>query len=67
MARRLDQVVHRAPVTCALVTPIHDVLDTLQRENVGSMVVTFPDGRPAGIFTLRDLLTRVAVPGRSNA
>jgi CBS domain-containing protein len=66
MARRLDQVVHRAPVTCALVTPIHDVLDTLRRENVGSMVITFPDGRPAGIFTLRDLLTRVAVPARSN-
>ncbi len=65
MARRLDQVAHRAPVTCALATPIRDVLDILQRENVGSMLVTFPDGRVAGIFTLRDLLTRVAVAGRS--
>jgi CBS domain-containing protein len=65
MARRLDEVVHRAPVTCALATPIHDVLDTLHREHVGSMVVTFPDGRAAGIFTLHDLLTRVAVSARS--
>ena len=65
MTRRLDQVVCRAPVTCTLATPIHEVLDTLQREHVGSMVVTSPDGGPAGIFTLQDLLTRVVITGRS--
>ena len=67
MARRLDQVVRRAPVTCRLETPIGDVLDTLQREDIGSMLVTYPDGKLAGIFTLRDLLTRVAVAERSIA
>lgn len=65
MARRLDQIVRRQPVTCALATPIRDVLDILQREDIGSMLVTSPDGKPAGIFTLRDLLTRVAVTDRS--
>ena len=60
-ARRLDQVVRRAPITCAPETPIRDVLETLRRENIGSMLVTFPDGKPVGIFTLRDLLARVAL------
>jgi CBS domain-containing protein len=67
LARRLDQVVRRTPVTCGLDTPIRDVLMTLQREDIGSMLVTLPDGKLAGIFTLRDLLTRVVVPGRSAA
>jgi CBS domain-containing protein len=67
MAHRLDQVVRRTPVTCGLDTPIRDVLATLQREDIGSMLVTYPDGRLAGIFTLRDLLTRVAIAERSNA
>ena len=67
MARRLDQIVRRPPVTCSLATPIRDVLDTLRREDIGSMLVTSPDGKLAGIFTLRDLLTRVALTGRSTA
>ena len=67
MARRLDQIVRRPPVTCSLATPIRDVLDTLRLEDIGSMLVTSPDGKLAGIFTLRDLLTRVALTGRSTA
>jgi CBS domain-containing protein len=67
MARRLDQVVRRAPVTCGLETPVREVLDILKREDIGSMLVTLPDGKLAGIFTLRDLLTRVAVAGHSLA
>ena len=67
MARRLDQIVRRPPVTCSLATPIREVLDTLRREDIGSMLVTSPDGKLAGIFTLRDLLTRVALTGRSTA
>lgn len=67
MARRLDQIVRRAPVTCGLETPIREVLATLEREDIGSMIVVSPDGSPAGIFTLRDLLTRVAHAGRSHA
>ena len=67
MARRLDQIVRRPPVTCSLATPIRDVLETLRREDIGSMLVTSPDGKLAGIFTLRDLLTRVALTGRSTA
>jgi CBS domain-containing protein len=67
MGRRLDQVIRRAPATCARETPIREVLETLRRERIGSMLVTHPDGQPAGIFTLRDLLTRVALDERSIA
>jgi CBS domain-containing protein len=67
MARRLDQIVRRPPVSCSLATPIRDVLETLRLEDIGSMLVMSPDGKLAGIFTLRDLLTRVALTGRSTA
>lgn len=66
MARKLDQIVRRAPVTCGLETPIRDVLTTLEREDIGSMIILAPDGGAAGIFTLRDLLTRVSRAGRSD-
>ena len=40
MARRLDQIVRRPPVSCSLATPIRDVLETLRLEDIGSMLVT---------------------------
>ena len=59
MTRRLDQVVCRAPVTCTLATPIHEVLDTLQRETC-----RFDGGHISGRRTSRHLhLAGSADPG----
>ena len=54
----------RAPVTCAPDTPIRAVLETMHREAVGAMVVVTPDGHPLGVFTLRDVLAKIALPQR---
>jgi CBS domain-containing protein len=51
-----------APVACTPETPIRAVLETLQREQVGAMIVVDSGARPVGIFTLRDMLDRVALP-----
>ncbi len=59
----LRELVRRAPVTCAPATAIRDVLARMHAENIGSMVITEGDA-PAGIFTLHDLLSRVALDGR---
>jgi len=61
LERRLAQAVRRAPVTCREATPIREALETMARENIGSMLIASEDRRPLGIFTLRDLLARVAL------
>jgi CBS domain-containing protein len=61
--RRLAEVVQRAPVTCDAATPIRSALETMEREGIGSMLVTDAQGALAGIFTLKDLLARVSLPG----
>ncbi|OOG24605.1 prohead protease [Thioalkalivibrio denitrificans] len=59
----LGERIRREPVTCLGTTPIRDALQAMTDENVGSIIVTDEDQRPIGVFTLRDLLTRVAMPG----
>lgn len=59
----LRALVRREPVTCPPGTSIRRVLETLEAERVGSIVVTDPGGRPLGLFTLHDLLSRVALKG----
>jgi CBS domain-containing protein len=58
----LGERIRREPVTCLGSTPIRDALQAMTDENVGSVIVTDEDKRPVGVFTLRDLLTRVAMP-----
>ncbi len=58
----LSAIVRRAPVTCAPQTPIRSVLETMHRLRIGSMVVTQQDGSPLGLFTLQELLRKVALP-----
>lgn len=53
----------RAPIACAPETPIREALETMSREAVGSMVVVDSAGTPVGIFTLKDLMNRVALRG----
>lgn len=52
----------RAPITATPETPLRGVLETMSRERIGSMLVVDAEGGPAGIFTLNDLLNRVALP-----
>jgi CBS domain-containing protein len=58
----LSAVVRRAPVTCPPQSTIRSVLETMHRLRIGSMIVAAPDSVPVGIFTLHDLLRRVALP-----
>jgi CBS domain-containing protein len=60
--RPLRDLTGRAPVCCAPGTPLREALETMRRERVGSMVVVDPEGRPVGVFTLGDVLVRVALP-----
>lgn len=59
----LRELVRRLPVSCAPDTPIQEVLTRMHAENIGSMIIADGDV-PAGIFTLHDLLSRVALEGR---
>ena len=59
--RPIREVIRRPVVACTVGTPVRAALATMQRERVGSILVTALDGTPAGIFTLRDLRDRVAL------
>ena len=61
--RPVQDLLQRSVVACPAGTPVRAALATMQRERVGSILVTAADGAPAGIFTLRDLRDRVALPG----
>ena len=63
--RPVRELLERAPVTCALGTSVRLALMSMQRDRVGSVLVTTEDGGAAGIFTLRDLRDRVALAGYS--
>lgn len=56
----LANLLRRAPVTCTPAQPLRAALQTMQAERVGSMVVVDGAVRPLGIFTLHDLLARMA-------
>ena len=62
----LSAFVVRPPVSCGPDTPVQAVMQTMARESIGAMVVV-DDGRPIGVFTLRELLERVALPGSDPA
>jgi CBS domain-containing protein len=56
----LESLVRRDPVTCRLATPIREALALMNATRVGSIIITDDVKRPLGIFTLHDLLGRVA-------
>jgi CBS domain-containing protein len=53
----------RPPVTCRPAATVAEALAAMSREKVGSVVVTDDGERPVGIFTLKDLMNRVALAG----
>lgn len=59
----LGDRLRRPPVTCGAETPVREALRSMQDSHVGSIVVTDERQQPLGVFTLRDLLTRVSLPG----
>ncbi len=61
MDHPLSSILRRAPVSCLPDTPIRAVLETMHGERIGSMVVVDGNNRPLGIFTLHDVLDRVAI------
>lgn len=61
----LKALVRRAPISVVPGTPIRRVLQIMQTERVGSVLITDEAMRPLGIFTERDVLDRVALGGIS--
>lgn len=63
----LRQLISRPAVTCLPDAPLSTVLQTMQDEHVGSMIITDNASRVVGIFTLHDVLSRVAITGLDNS
>lgn len=61
MSSSLSSAIRRAPVFCAPETPIRVVLKAMHEQAIGSMIVAAADGAPVGIFTVQDVLSRVAL------
>ncbi len=61
----LGERLRREPVTCSPTTSIRDALQLMTDVDINSMVVTGPEQQPLGVFTLTDLMRRVALPGKS--
>lgn len=62
MLAPLRMAMAKPPVFCPADTAIAEVLKTMQRLRVGSMVVADAAERAVGIFTQADALARVALP-----
>jgi CBS domain-containing protein len=60
--RPLAEFIHRRPVSCGPGATLRSVLEAMQRERVGSVVVVDAFDCPLGVFTLGDVLSRVALP-----
>ena len=59
----LRELVKRTPVTCPPETPLREALEQIAAEHVGSMIVCDATQQVLGLFTLRDLLSRVTLAG----
>jgi CBS domain-containing protein len=63
LERSLASVCTRAPVSAVSGTPLSIALQAMHDARVGSVAVTDAAGHPLGILTLKDVLSRVALPG----
>jgi CBS domain-containing protein len=59
----LGSIVRRNPITCTPDTPLREALETIQNNTISSIVIVEPGNVPVGIFTVRDLISRVILPG----
>lgn len=63
MSNQLSTIIKRKPHSCAPDTPLRQVLESMHKYGIGSMVAVDGQQRPVGIFTLHDVLSRVTLPG----
>ena len=63
LERSLASVCSRAPVSVPRGTPLGTALQAMHQARVGSVAVTDETGQPLGILTLKDVLSRVTLPG----
>ena len=60
----LGSLIRRQPVTVPLDATVRQAIAVMDAKRIGSVIIADGEGRlPLGIFTLRDLLHRVALPG----
>jgi CBS domain-containing protein len=59
----LSALVRRRPVTCGAEAPLRQALERMRDEHIGSIVVVDEADRPLGMFTVRDVIGRVVLPG----
>lgn len=62
LERRLSDLCTRPPVAATLGTPLRQALRAMNAARVGSVAITDTEQRPVGILTLKDVLSRVALP-----
>jgi CBS domain-containing protein len=61
LTRPLAELVRRAPVICDSSAPVRDALVAMNDAKVRTVVIVDEQRRPVGLFTLVDLLRRVAL------
>ena len=59
----LSSIARRKPITCSPDTPLRQALETIQENTISAIVVVEGEDRPVGVFTVRDLISRVILPG----
>ncbi len=59
----LAEITRREPVTCGPDTLLRAALEAMREAKIGSIVITDAALRPLGMFTVRDLIGRVILPG----
>lgn len=58
---QLAALIKRAPITVTPESTLRDAVQLMSEHRIGSIIIVEPEsGRPIGIFTLRDLLHKVA-------
>ncbi len=67
MSRIESLITQRSPLVLEHDTSVLDAARAMTERNVGAVTICADNGRPVGIFTERDLMTRVVVLGRDPA
>ena len=61
----LSSLARRAPVTCLPETMLGEALQTIQAQKISAIVIADEAQHPLGVFSVRDLIGRVILPGLS--
>ena len=63
MSSLVATLIRRVPITCLPSAPLREVLLTMHKQRIGSIICTSPENVPLGIFTERDVIDRVVLAG----